>query len=495
MNVKLSTNERTLLRGTLLAAILGLASSLPVYTFAAGCPPSGAQPVNVLQQQSALWYEGVAVNGPSSVLYDIVVIGDGFTLEEQELFNTKVDKIVQVFSSDPAAYYYYYSPFPENFCALNIWRVNVVSAESGIDIPSESVCKNTALDCTYGDPALDQVERAIRSASPAKCFEAADHAPDYDTVLVLTNSPDPGGAYDPYSGLVFSHIHPIPQNTNHVPIVVHELAHRIGGLADEYCCAWICDPMLCDPDDIDYPTESPEPLEPNVTTARELGLLPWSNAPNSPTSAGTLAKIKWGALIDPLTAIPTNDIHLPPGTVGMWKSGYYVINGIYRPEKTCKMRKVNAKFCTVCYGVLDTKLRGYCCPEGLTWAQCEFVRLRWFESFRWMDPRARVLRIPIPPCLTCLPEELLDVVEIYFDTGFADFTLAIVDDEGEVIYESAEFGEPLEAVFSAHRGKQYFALLMPTDEIEGLDMLEIQATLIRNGALVDTGTEEVVMEF
>ncbi|NUO79368.1 hypothetical protein HUU05_04775, partial [candidate division KSB1 bacterium] len=213
--------------------------------------------VNVQRNSDGSYYTAVLSNGSTSLKYDIVFIGDGFTTAQQADFNARVNDAVAALQAMPA--------YSQRMCGLNIWRVNVVSAQSGVDHPAGGVFRNTELDCRYGNPAVGEAERCIRSDSPAKCYEAADYAPDYDAVFVLVNDTQWGGCA---GGLVFSSISP-----GFAGIITHELGHKIGALADEYDC------YVCDGSDANRTYVGPEPASANLTkqTAR--------------------ASIKWNALI------------------------------------------------------------------------------------------------------------------------------------------------------------------------------------------------------
>ena len=132
-----------------------------------------------------LTYTGILVNGSSTSKFDIVFIGDGFQKNEQTAFNNKVNEAVAALQSRPG--------YSERMCGFNIWRVNVLSTDSGIDHPKNGISKNTALDCRYGNPAMSEAERCIVTDSPAKCFEAAANAPARDAVFVLVNDTQWGG--------------------------------------------------------------------------------------------------------------------------------------------------------------------------------------------------------------------------------------------------------------------------------------------------------------
>jgi hypothetical protein len=211
-------------------------------------------------------------------------------------------------------------------CAFNAWRVNVVSAESGIDHPRLGVFKATELDCRFGN--INEPDRCITSDSPAKCYEAAAYCPGYDAICVLVNDSMSGGCAT--GEFVFSSI-----SVDFIAILPHELGHRIGALADEYSC------YLCEPGEVTQPYTGPEPPAPNVTSQTKR------------------KNIKWKDLIASRTHLPTTQDN-PPGVVGLWTGAWYRQTGIYRPQSLCMMRMLGWPFCAVCDRELDSQLAGYC---------------------------------------------------------------------------------------------------------------------------------------
>ena len=106
-----------------------------------------------IQQNNGQNYTAVLSNGSTTQKYDIVFVGDGFTANDQTAFNNAVDAAVAALRARPGC--------AETMCGFNIWRVNVVSSESGIDHPKDNIARNTELDCRYGNPANNEAERCV----------------------------------------------------------------------------------------------------------------------------------------------------------------------------------------------------------------------------------------------------------------------------------------------------------------------------------------------
>ncbi|MFQ5430703.1 MAG: M64 family metallopeptidase [Phycisphaerae bacterium] len=413
------------------SALLVTLTLLTGVSAASAEPPGGAQ-----------LYTGVFVSGSPTTKYDIVFLGDGFTASEQDQFNWKVTQAVNALWN--------LEPYASHMCAFNIWRVNVVSNESGVDKPGKypAIYRDTALDCTYGNP-LDPVNptpyRLITSKSPWKCYEAAGKAPAYDAVFVLVNDPEWGGAS---GGLTYSSIHP-----DFHQIITHELGHKIGGLADEYHYYY---------DKTDPPSTYTgwEPTEPNVTTKT------------------LLAEIKWNDLILPGTPLPTTLGNATENDLGLWEGAKYHDYGIYRPQYTCQMRDSEDPFCAVCRrhlaGVFEyheTEPPTLEC-SGMLRKLLKLSHMYW-EEYDW--------RFLLPQCLTC-PPNVTDMDQvIYVMKGLpAGFQMRIVDEMGQVVAEGRSTKGGLIASFNADPMRQYFVDVSGSGAPTG-EVLNFQSDLFING--------------
>ncbi len=394
-------------------------------------PPGGAQ-----------LYTGVFVSGSPSTKYDIVFLGDGFTASQQDQFNWKVEQAVQALWS--------LEPYASHMCAFNIWRVNVVSNESGVDKPGDypAIYRDTALDCTFGnplDPNYPTPYRLITSNSPSKCYEAASKAPEHDAVFILVNDDDWGGAA---GGLVFSSIHP-----DFYQIITHELGHKIGGLADEYHYYY---------DKTDAPSTYTgwEPTEPNVTTMTNL------------------ADIDWNDLILPGTPLPTTLGNSTENHVGLWEGAMYHDYDIYRPQHTCQMRDSEDPFCAVCerhmIGVLEeyeTEPPNLLC-SGMLYELLKFGKMPLEEEY-W--------RFLVPVCLTCPPNVAQMDEVVYVMRGLpSGFEMVIVDEMGQVVAEGQKTRDGLLASFDADPTRQYYVDVTSNAAPTG-EMLDYQSNLFING--------------
>lgn len=236
--------------------------------------------------------------------HDLVILGDGYTQAQQTQYNTLAKNLVDaLFQTDV------YKDFPDSF---NVWRVNVVSGQSGIDDPLGNIIVNSELNLTYNYNGLD---RCIgpQADSNSKIFEAAGLPPDFDTILILANSNKWGGCAFLGSGYATTF-----DGDGYTNVAPHELGHAIGFLADEY-----------------------ENDGPTVYSGNE---------PTALNCTANIKTLKWSSFVVAGTPVPTpeDDPKKFGDSVGAFEGCHYSVEKIYRPQLTCKMRESNHGFCKIC---------------------------------------------------------------------------------------------------------------------------------------------------
>lgn len=273
-------------------------------------------------------------NGPSNTKVTILFLGDGFTANEQDRFNEKVDLIVNhLFSRHP---------FNALHCAFNIYRINIASVDSGIDIPtcnganSGDHTRRTAMNATY---CSDNVDRCIFGDASLVAFWAnmANVANFNDPnvfTYVLVNETKHGGCASGH--LAFGCIEDGMER-----VFVHEFGHSLSSLADEYSE----DPGR------NFPPS--EPSRVNITLNQDRNTL------------------KWNDLILSSTNIPSRtckeDQDDPSDLVGLFEGANYNECGIFRPSSHCTMRESEAEFCSVCRRkIMQDVQRFVCTPIAST---------------------------------------------------------------------------------------------------------------------------------
>ncbi len=257
-------------------------------------------------------------NTPDKAI-DILFIPDGYAKSDAR----RMKKDMKEF----AAYVMGCSPYKEMQDKVNIRAIVGYSKESGITQPQNGIFRQTLLGCAYN--ALD-LDRYLCCDQVWAMHEVADDAP-YDAIVIVCNS-------DKYGGAGFYNFYCTVYNHGEHPdyVIVHEMGHLIGGLADEYYTSEVSVR--------DFYPAGVEPAEPNVTTLVDFDS-------------------KWKDLLAPGTPVPT-----PPaqeGTpeydnVGVYEGGGYVAKGVYRPMMYCTMNgRLYNQFCPVCLRALQEVLNYY----------------------------------------------------------------------------------------------------------------------------------------
>jgi len=281
-------------------------------------------------------------SGPAGVKKDLVIIGDGFTLAEQGIFDQWVQSQIVDGLFGPGRF------FGENANSFNIYRINAISTDSGVTQISKDAecdanpahtqpwgtvnpgaypCKDTCQTCGAGVHEQVTVARTTAldyrySGVWCRCWVEAgpDFAtrykaildalvPEADYVLLVLNELSGGACGGGGRGTV--------TRATGWETIEHEFGHAMGGLKDEY-------------DKVNVYTGA-EPAGVNVTA--------------------TASPVKWSDFVDPATALPTiAGPGVDPATVGAFEGAMYHDQGLFRPQQACRMRHEHAApFCAVCY--------------------------------------------------------------------------------------------------------------------------------------------------
>jgi hypothetical protein len=227
--------------------------------------------------------------GPADKRFDLVLVGDGYQESEQELFHQQAAAQWASMRST--------EPFASLQASFNVWLVDVASEDSGADNETFGVLRNTALGAGF---FCNGIERLL-CANDEKAQEYARNAPGADQVAILVNTTKYGGAGGSVTTVAGG-------NTSATEILIHELGHSIGGLADEYTSPGTY--------------AGSEPTEPNVSklTADEM------------RGSG----VKWAKYLG--QAAPGG------GIVDTFAGAKYAEKGIYRPSDNSIMRTLGREF-------------------------------------------------------------------------------------------------------------------------------------------------------
>lgn len=280
----------------------------------------------------------ILASGPVGSKLNIAVLGDGFAAADQAAYNLKVQELLMngVFGHD-----YFY----EDKQAFNIFRVNLISNQSGVStrVYNEHGTPDVGSDDTITSTTLrDTALKYIYSGSWAHCWlegtgttsalvnaALTKWVPDYDLVVVILNNPGFGGCGGGGFQIVTLGIG--------WEVLAHEFGHGTGGLADEYCTTNVY--------------TGGEPGKVDITTNTRRDTLKWKRFvnPGTPIPTGTGNCSGYTAGVRPATWSDTHD-------VGLFEGGGTYNRGMYRPVINCRMRGNSPEFCPVCYTEMKTKM-------------------------------------------------------------------------------------------------------------------------------------------
>ena len=242
-------------------------------------------------------YQTIVNNGSPQNRVDIAILGDGYTAAEMTKYQTDVQQFVQAMFA--AEFYKEYQRF------YNVHRVDVISNQSGADHSDRNppVFVDTALDAAYN---CSNIQRLI-CVSNTKVNQVVARtlpASHFDVILIIVNDLEYGGSGG--SVAVAS------VNSSAVEIILHEVGHSFGLLADEYAGGGpSCNPNV-------------EPAQVNAT--RETAF----------------ANIKWNHWINAGTPLPTTTT--TPAIPGLYVGARYCDTGLYRPTYANKMNILGVPF-------------------------------------------------------------------------------------------------------------------------------------------------------
>jgi len=271
----------------------------------------------------------IADAGPAMRRWNLLIFSEGYRSSEMALFAGDAQQFLNTLLAT--------SPFDHLRTAINVYRVDVTSTDSGADDPTScggtGVTARTYFDASFGN---NGIRRLLEVNNLTVMSLASVQVPQWHIALVIVNSTVYGGS----GGAVAT----FSKAPGAMETALHEIGHTAFGLADEYEYYAGCG---IDVGHDHHPAY--EPSQPNVTI-------------NSNRDT-----IKWRALIQPATPIPTTknancalcDPQPSPvviGTVGAFEGADYYHCGCYRPEFNCRMRALKNPFCAVCQQVIMQKL-------------------------------------------------------------------------------------------------------------------------------------------
>ncbi|MFN2499690.1 MAG: M64 family metallopeptidase [Pyrinomonadaceae bacterium] len=278
----------------------------------------------------------IADAGDPTRRWNVVIVSEGYRSAEMAQFKTDADLFANTLLTA--------APYDRLRAAINIYRVDVTSTDSGARDPTS--CGGTgAKPKTYFDASFctSGIRRLLVGKSSRVIKVVKNLLPQWHLALLQVNSPIHGG-----SG---GEVPTFSKAPNAVEIALHEMGHSAFGLADEYEYY-----QGCAHDNGHDNHSGSEPSQPNITTNKNP------------------ATTKWRSLIQPGTPVPTTQnancagcdpqpSPVPAGTLGLFEGADYYHCRVYRPEFNCRMRNLNQPFCGVCQQVITKKLTPFLPPS------------------------------------------------------------------------------------------------------------------------------------
>lgn len=267
-------------------------------------------------------------SAPRNRAFNVLLLADGFTAAQQGDFNAACTAFVTAFRTTP--------PFDELSPAINVFRVNVASTDSGADDPAAAggtgATARTYFDATFGG---NGIRRLLICNATTALQVAAAQVPEFTTVLVVVNSTiygGSGGSIGTYS-----------LANGATEIAIHEMGHTAFGLADEY-------PYYAGGNETGHDHHpATEPGEPNVTINTNRATLKWRWAVAATTAIPTMSNPN-------CAQVDSRPSPVPAGTVGAFEGAHYYHCGAFRPEYDCKMRNLGVPFCRICRQVIWNRI-------------------------------------------------------------------------------------------------------------------------------------------
>jgi IgA Peptidase M64 len=308
-------------------------------------------------------------NGSPAARWNLALVGDGYRATELGQYANDAQNFVNaLFAAAPFSDSIGFVPLHS---AINVYRIDVSSTDSGADDPS--ACGGTgATAATYFDAAFCNggIRRLLEVNNTTVINVANAQVPEWHMLMALVNTPIYGGSGGQVA--TFS----MAPSANEIGI--HEMGHTAFGLADEYeyyagCGAEIGHDV--------HPAV--EPAQPNVTIDSNRNSIKWHDLIAAATPMPTTQNANCGQC-DPQPS------PVPSGTVGAFEGAHYYHCQAYRPEFNCRMRALGFAFCAVCQNRIREVLSPFMPPPRLV------DILRFVEIFQYVRP-IDLVADPVPP--------------------------------------------------------------------------------------------------
>ena len=316
--------------------------------------------------ESAMYADQVIAihnSGDPAQKVDLLLLGDGYTAEEQDDFIAKAQELTDALFA--------VSPFKERKDDFNVWALAPASAESGVSRPSTNTYRDSPLRTTYD---AFRSERYVLTFDNKAWRRVASSTP-YDFVEILTNTETYGGG-----GIYGLFSTAAANSASAVYLFVHEFGHHFAGLADEYYTSSVA---------YEAPEDIVEPYEPNVTALLDPDKLKWKHLVGESTPLPTpwpkqefeehsmsVQQTRAQMRADNVPEAEMNELFAYTkeyseklfeqnefkDSIGAFEGANYQAKGYYRSEQNCLMFTRTDYFCRVCSDAIEKVIDEYTQP-------------------------------------------------------------------------------------------------------------------------------------
>ena len=239
----------------------------------------------------------------------VAILGDGYTEQNLALgkFAADVQKILSRLQT--------VSPWKEYLQAINVYRIDVVSNEEGIDQPATGIQVDS-----YFESYIDPNNLVIRPNDAKILFTIFQYLPPPapESIILVCNTPVYSGGGDIDIASVYN-----GQGFENVPLL--NQGYQFGHLASEF-----------ETGRTSYPELQEDRLNWDKTFERD--------------------RLKWKHWVEPDTPLPTPETIQYSSVVGAFEGANRWPTNVYRPYLDCKMRSITPPFCPVCRELLSIKI-------------------------------------------------------------------------------------------------------------------------------------------
>ncbi|MEJ8845287.1 M64 family metallopeptidase [Variovorax rhizosphaerae] len=311
--------------------------------------PAAAPTLEAAEREAPADRQVRQLHGAPGAPLSVLLVAEGYTADEAEAFFEKAAQVGRILLAA--------EPYRARADAIAVRALLVPSPASGIPATPDADRRLTNFSTSYGVFGMDR----YLVATDLHRLRALTGGIAATTLIVLANAPHYGG-----SGIFNSNCCVAAGMTEEdlSYVLLHELGHSFGGLADEYFGSEV--PYVFGAD--------VTPWEPNVSVLDASGRVKWSSriAPDTPVptpwghaeylrlstpppvpesvigeQSASRNQASAQSRRDTLAALLAQEPHA--GLIGAFEGARYMARGLFRPEVDCRMFSRSAKFyCRIC---------------------------------------------------------------------------------------------------------------------------------------------------